>query len=221
MNSDFLFTSFNTKDAVVWIDPLDGTSEFVKGNLSSVTVLIGVAICGMSKIGIVHTPFLEENPMYGRTLFGTMEHGAFKLYYDENAAKRDMLQRSPEYIDPFDFKTKLDSKHVFKLSSTPSHQYGTIKEVLHHAKPTQIKLHSGAGNKCSYLIMGELEVYFALGLSYWDICGPEVIVKAMGGCATDIFERPLFYDIEARQHQIKGLILTKTPGHHKLLVKRL
>lgn len=38
------FTSFNTKDAVVWIDPLDGTSDFVKGTLTAVTVLIGLSI---------------------------------------------------------------------------------------------------------------------------------------------------------------------------------
>lgn len=38
------FTSFNTKDAVVWIDPLDGTSDFVKGNLPACTVLIGLSI---------------------------------------------------------------------------------------------------------------------------------------------------------------------------------
>ena len=38
------FETFNTKDAVVWIDPLDGTSDFIKGDLSAVTVLIGLSI---------------------------------------------------------------------------------------------------------------------------------------------------------------------------------
>ena len=40
------FSKFNTRDAVVWIDPLDGTSDFVAGNLPAVTVLIGVSIKG-------------------------------------------------------------------------------------------------------------------------------------------------------------------------------
>lgn len=51
------FTHFSAKDAVVWIDPLDGTSDFVKGNLPAVTVLIGLSIKGESRIGIVHNPF--------------------------------------------------------------------------------------------------------------------------------------------------------------------
>ena len=48
------FDSFNTKDCVVWIDPLDGTSDYVAGNLPACTVLIGLAINGQSKFGIVH-----------------------------------------------------------------------------------------------------------------------------------------------------------------------
>lgn len=39
-----MFESFNTNNAVVWIDPLDGTSDFVKGNLPACTVLIGLTI---------------------------------------------------------------------------------------------------------------------------------------------------------------------------------
>ena len=42
----FPFEKFSTKDAVVWIDPLDGTSDFVAGNLSACTVLIGLSING-------------------------------------------------------------------------------------------------------------------------------------------------------------------------------
>jgi len=79
-----LFEKFDVKDAVVWIDPLDGTSDFVKGNLSAVTVLIGLSINGISRLGVVHNPFTDEDPSKGRTLFGTIEHGLLALEYDEN-----------------------------------------------------------------------------------------------------------------------------------------
>jgi len=39
-----MFETFKVSDAVVWIDPLDGTSDFVKGTLDAVTVLIGLSI---------------------------------------------------------------------------------------------------------------------------------------------------------------------------------
>jgi 3'-phosphoadenosine 5'-phosphosulfate (PAPS) 3'-phosphatase len=80
---DSLFETFNIKDAVVWIDPLDGTRDFVDGNLSAVTVLIGLSLQGKSRIGVVHNPFSEENHELGRTLFATIEHGLFKIDYDE------------------------------------------------------------------------------------------------------------------------------------------
>lgn len=77
------FSEFSTEKAVVWIDPLDGTSDFVKGNLSAVTVLIGLAIEGIPKIGVVHNPFREnDSKSNGITLFGTQEHGAFLYEFD-------------------------------------------------------------------------------------------------------------------------------------------
>ena len=85
----FPFENFSTENAVVWIDPLDGTSDFVRGNLSAVTVLIGLSINGVSKVGIVHNPFSEENPDYGKTTVGTLEHGCFVLDYDEKLSKVD------------------------------------------------------------------------------------------------------------------------------------
>jgi len=66
------FNEFETSRATVWIDPLDGTSDFVKGNLSAVTVLIGLVIDGLPKIGVVHHPFKNnENDGNGMTIFGT------------------------------------------------------------------------------------------------------------------------------------------------------
>ena len=66
------FEEFSTEKAVVWIDPLDGTKDFCNGNLSAVTVLIGLAIDGVPKIGVVHNPFkTNENDGIGMTMFAT------------------------------------------------------------------------------------------------------------------------------------------------------
>ena len=66
------FDSFDPKKATVWIDPLDGTTDFVKGIFSAVTVLIGLAIDGVPKIGVVHNPFrTNDNNGKGITTFGT------------------------------------------------------------------------------------------------------------------------------------------------------
>lgn len=97
-----LFEKFDVKDAVVWIDPLDGTSDFVKGNLSAVTILIGLSINGISRLGVVHNPFTDEDPSKGRTLFGTIEHGLLSLDYDENMNEEVYRTRKISYLEPFD-----------------------------------------------------------------------------------------------------------------------
>lgn len=97
------FEFFDPKDAVVWIDPLDGTSDFVKGNLPAVTVLIGLSLRGSSRIGVVHNPFGEEDAKYGRTLFGTIEQGLFKIDYDEEVTDLSLYKSRPiSYMEPFD-----------------------------------------------------------------------------------------------------------------------
>lgn len=103
-SSDILdqFSEFSTEKAVVWIDPLDGTSDFVKGNLSAVTVLIGLAIDGVPKIGVVHNPFREnESQSNGITLFGTPEHGAFLYETNPKMTKEELEARQPKYLEPF------------------------------------------------------------------------------------------------------------------------
>jgi 3'-phosphoadenosine 5'-phosphosulfate (PAPS) 3'-phosphatase len=62
---------------VLWIDPLDGTSEFVRGNLSSVTVLMGLSIKGFSRLGVVHNPFSFADKSLSLTYFGNAEYGSF------------------------------------------------------------------------------------------------------------------------------------------------
>lgn len=82
-----MFDTFNVNDAVVWIDPLDGTSDFVKGTLDAVTVLIGLSLNGKSRAGIIHKPFANasttdnEDKTNGVTTFASAEHGAFQVSY--------------------------------------------------------------------------------------------------------------------------------------------
>ena len=54
------FDNIPCERATIWIDPLDGTNEFVQGHLSSVTVLIGLTVDGVPKAGVVHHPFRSD-----------------------------------------------------------------------------------------------------------------------------------------------------------------
>jgi fructose-1,6-bisphosphatase/inositol monophosphatase family enzyme len=39
----------------------------------------------------------------------------------------------------------------------------------------------GCGNKCAQLLLDNADAYITTGLSYWDICACEPLVRARGG----------------------------------------
>ena len=65
------FQTFKVAEAAVWVDPLDATNAFVRGELDYVSLLIGLSIKGISKAAVLHKPFVNK------TLFGTAEHGVY------------------------------------------------------------------------------------------------------------------------------------------------
>ena len=81
---------------MVWIDPLDGTSDFIKGTVSAVTVLIGLSIKGFSRVGIVHQVFSDADRDKSTTYFGSGEHGVFKMDYHHSMELDEVLARKVE-----------------------------------------------------------------------------------------------------------------------------
>lgn len=53
------FQDIKDEDVIVWVDPLDGTSEFTQGLLDHVTILIGLSVKGKAIGGVIHQPFFN------------------------------------------------------------------------------------------------------------------------------------------------------------------
>jgi len=216
------FSTFNTEDAVVWIDPLDGTNDFVKGNLSAVTVLIGLSIKDKSRIGIVHNPFSEQDREVGKTIFGTAEHGVYKVVSDKNMSVDELVSRELEYFEPFD-NTEPEEGHQIRVAASLTHFSAQMKEILETLDPVEIVRMGGAGNKCCNLAQGNVDAYIhpSPGLMYWDLCGPESLVKGMGGWATNLLQERLTYPVNAPNHKLKGLVLAKNPPMYATIKSRM
>lgn len=58
------FQNVQDEDVVVWVDPLDGTSEFTQGLLDHVTILIGLSVKGKAVGGVIHQPFFNHNVLF-------------------------------------------------------------------------------------------------------------------------------------------------------------
>jgi 3'-phosphoadenosine 5'-phosphosulfate (PAPS) 3'-phosphatase len=117
------FEEFDPKEATEWIDPLDGTSNFIQGNFSCVTVIIGLTIKGESRIGIVHNQYFdidyESQPLENfqpRTFFATIEHGLYVLSDCNSQGTDKYWSREANYLSPFDPNKIPDYDNVFKVA---------------------------------------------------------------------------------------------------------
>jgi 3'(2'), 5'-bisphosphate nucleotidase len=220
--SSDVFDSFFTSEAVVWIDPLDGTQDFVNGNLSAVTVLIGLAINGKSRIGIVHKPFSDEDMSKGKTVFGTGEHGAFVLPYDEKMTQEELLKRKASYMEPFDQVNEVADDYTIKVGTSLNHLSAQMKDTISKVSPVEIVRLGGAGNKSLAMAFAKTDSYLypGKGLAYWDICAPESVVKGMGALTTNGNFEKLTYPITGNR-VISGLIMARSPPMYNQILRRL
>ena len=185
------------------------------------TVLIGLSLNGVSRLGVVHNPFTDEDPSLGRTLFGTIEHGLFSLPYDPSASS---TPRTIHYLEPFDHLTAPPDDHKFTVAASLTHFSDSMRDILSALHPADIQRLGGAGNKCANLALGKVDAYLhpSMGLKYWDLCAPEILIKAMGGYATNIKEERLTYwNLSGGSRELKGLMVGRNPQYNRLVVKRL
>lgn len=97
-----------------------------------------------------------------------------------------------------------------------------MQEIIQTIEPVEIVRLGGAGNKCNNLAIGTVDSYIhpSPGLSYWDLCAPESLIKGMGGYSTNLLQERLTYNVEG-SHKIKGLILARNPPMYKAIERRM
>ncbi|CAD5215779.1 unnamed protein product [Bursaphelenchus xylophilus] len=189
------FQKANIEDVVIWVDPLDGTSEFAKAvktmskDLEQVTVLIGIAYQERSIAGVIHQPFYpgHEN---GRTIWAIAGIGTFGL----------------QVMKP------TENKVVVTTKSHLTPQVTRALDSLKNAKLVQdVEQVGGAGFKVLRCLEGATAYVFASdGCKKWDTCAPEAVLKSAHGRLTDITGRDILYG-EHVQHRNTGGVLATAP----------
>ncbi|XP_055380496.1 3'(2'),5'-bisphosphate nucleotidase 1 [Condylostylus longicornis] len=188
------------EDLVVWVDPLDGTSEYTQGFLEHVTVLIGIAFQSSAVGGVIHQPYYQNaNGEIGRTIWGLKGLG----------------------VDGFNSK-KLDSSK-FIVTTTRSHFNNLVKNALDAINPTEVIRVGGAGFKVLQLLEGKAHAYVfaSAGCKKWDTCAPEAILEAHGGVLTDISGEHYQYNADVEFPNKNGVLATAPDVSHQLLVDQI
>ena len=169
------------------VDPLDGTSDFVKGR-EGFAVMIGLLVDGVPTLGAVHVP------KAGRTFLGVVGEGA----EEERDGERHALKTSGR-------ATAAELRVICSIA----HRDANLERALEVLAPAETLSVGSVGYKVGKIVADEADLYIATTdrISLWDTCGPEAILHAAGGRFLDLDGNPLSYAGPHLNHP-RGLLAT-------------
>ncbi|CAH1113714.1 unnamed protein product [Psylliodes chrysocephalus] len=196
------FIDTKPEDIVVWVDPLDGTSEYTEGLLDHVTVLIGIAVGGKSVGGVIHQPYYD---------YHTNRNGPGKTYWGLVG------------LGVGGFTPGKAPSDKFIITTSRSHRDEMVNRALNALNPDEIISVGGAGHKVVVLLEGRAHayVYASRGCKKWDTCAPEGVLEAAGGLLTDIHGKHYDYSKNASFPDAQGIFATVQGVNHKDLISKL
>jgi 3'(2'), 5'-bisphosphate nucleotidase len=183
-------------ERVWYVDPLDGTHEFIKRN-GEFAVMIGLAVDGRPTVGVVFRPVSAE------LFWGIVGEGA---WLGINTAKRPL--RVSSETDPSRFRLVVSRSHH-------DHRVDEVRRRLGVSEEFRI---GSVGIKVGMLVTRHADVYVEPSsmTKAWDTCGPEAILHAGGGRMTDLEGAPLRY-IPSDVRNWKGLVATNGACHDRVI----
>nr|CAD7456828.1 unnamed protein product [Timema tahoe] len=199
--------NIDDKDVVIWVDPLDGTSEYTQGLLEHVTVLIGVAVGDRAVGGVIHQPYYNykrqreggEVEEMGRTLWGIVGGG----------------------VGGFVPTSAPEGCRI--LTTTRSHSTPVVQAALDALQPDEVIKVGGAGHKVMMLIEGKAHAYVfaSKGCKKWDTCAPEAVLIATGGRLTDLHGDSYKYHKDIPHPNTGGVLATGHGQDHDWYLAKL
>jgi 3'(2'), 5'-bisphosphate nucleotidase len=185
-----------TKQRCWFVDPLDGTKEFIAKN-GEFSVMLGLAIDGQSQLGAVYQPALDK--LY----LGVVGQGA-RL---EQQGQRRALKVSDE-ADP----------SALKLVVSRSHRPSSIEQIMQRLGASAEMPSGSVGVKVGLIAeqLADLYVHVSDKSSLWDACGPEAILHAAGGRFVHVDGTPISYRSSQMQNA-KGILATNQASYAAVL----
>jgi 3'(2'), 5'-bisphosphate nucleotidase len=179
-----------------YVDPLDGTKEFVARN-GEFSVMLGLAIDGVATAGVVYEP--ENDKLYS----GVVGYGAFL----EERGDRGELKVSG-VADP----------SQLKLVVSRSHRNRAVAEVVAQLGITRETTSGSVGLKAGLIAEQKADFYVHISdrSSRWDACAPEAILKAAGGRFTDLAGDPYRYGGTDMRNRT-GILACNTAAYEAVL----
>lgn len=188
---------YRDSERVFFVDPLDGTREFV-AKTDAFVVMIGLLEGARPTHGVLHAPVAR------RSWTGDPESGAWEVSPD---GERRLLRMAKD--------TQLPDATVASSRSQPD---SLLERAIVHLAPKAVKPIYSAGLKAAAVSAGEADVYLAPESAgfRWDSCAPEAVVTAAGGRYTDALGRALDYRAPRLENDT-GIVAAAAPLHARVI----
>nr|XP_021186362.2 3'(2'),5'-bisphosphate nucleotidase 1 isoform X1 [Helicoverpa armigera] len=225
------------EDIVVWVDPLDGTSEYTQGAL-----MLKRDPWERWKMYLTH-PFISIKWYLSllQSNYGFLEHVTVLIGISVNEKPVAGVIHQPYY------KTMLGGEKIIGrtiwglqevgvggftpapppdsliITTTRSHSNPLVEKALQVMNAAQVLRVGGAGYKVLQLLEGKASIYVfaSSGCKKWDTCAPEAVLTAAGGKLTDILGDFYKYGGGESKPNKTGVLAAVNGELHNYALKRI
>ena len=190
------FADYRDSERVFFVDPVDGTREFVDRN-GEFAVMIGLIEGAHAVASVI------DAPARGDVFTAWVGQGAFR----ERAGVREPISVS-----------NISDIRQGRLVGSRSHRSPQLERALAKLSPREVLVMGSAGLKGTLVATGEVEAYVAPGYSgqRWDACAADALVTAAGGVLTDTLGDRIDYRAASLRNE-RGLIASNRHVHDLLV----
>jgi 3'(2'), 5'-bisphosphate nucleotidase len=190
------FADFRKSDRVFFVDPVDGTREFVDRN-GEFAVMIGLVEGSRAIASVI------DAPARGEVFAGWVGEGAVRI-----AGGQEQPLRVSHVSDV----------RNGALVGSRSHRSPQLESALARLAPREMRVMGSAGLKGTLVARGEVEAYVAPGYAgkRWDACAADALVVAAGGLLTDTYGNSIDYRAASLSND-RGLLASNGRVHEALV----
>ncbi len=191
------FAEYRKSERVFFVDPVDGTREFVARN-GEFVVMIGLLDGERPSAGII------QAPVTGVTWVGVIGQGAYSI--DASGARTPLRVSSVSELAEA------------RIVSSRSHRSPRLERILGALGTREITLLGSAGLKGVEVGRGSVEAYVAPDYAgkRWDVCAAEALVTAAGGRVSDAHGRAIDYRAPSLAND-QGIVASNGLLHEQII----
>ncbi len=190
------FADYRGHDRVFFVDPVDGTREFVDRN-GEFAVMIGLLEGSRAIASVIDAPARGE---------------VFAAWVGQGAVRVADGKEQPIHV------SQVNDIRQGALVGSRSHRSPQLERALARLAPREIRVMGSAGLKGTLVAKADVEAYVAPGYAgkRWDACAADALVTAAGGKLTDTRGDAIDYRAPSLSNE-RGLLASNGLVHDALV----